>query len=749
MSISWRTMLGSLALWIALTAPGFGGDARDRIVKKDGSTITGEVMGFENGSYTVRVGDRFVHIPAQEVRTIEQPRAVPKRVQPRSPFVDALGVQEVLESLSTRKPGDVGPVTISGYHDAVAAVLRGDWDFALKLTKRLHTEAPGWASPQILEGVIRVEQGDVTGATKVGLRLERGFPEDVLALRVAAEIYRRAGFSHRYVKTIESVVRRVSSEERLQYELTRLWWTIDTTRAMQYWSLYKENDPALRRPWCREGEALREAQLALTVEDWFAAQVALDTLLARYPWMTDDTRQLRVDILASRLRASEFNGLLEEAMLSVETLAELDASRNEEWFERLASLRKFAVRTAMSEETVEELDAWCASNAHLLGGNDKPWLGQLSGHFQTLGLRAIAKDGFVEARTAFERAQRYSATARPEHFEDHLSMVFERIAANLEVGRKSEAYRAIDLLHFAYPERGGQLLANLNDTIRNELADKPMRLATALEEVRNIFAKEGIIASVDRPKPVGVTPSGTGSTTSDPLQGGRDPQVSSMGEDDPGPDLAELERRRLGEVALEAFRRYYPLEVGTRWVYRRGDGTTETRRLVSVTPHEEDGFKIRFVVVEEGTAGGYDLFVYIRGGDLISMYPTVPPGEFTLRYPFSDQQKWRWKNNNLHYTRKIRRPTEPLHLAIGTFRDYFVVEAENRIVPEDGGGAFSAYSKFTYVAGVGLARITSDDMTTSSGVDKIGALEVRMYFNILGLRISIMCIKRVYSVSYL
>ena len=80
-----------------------------------------------------------------------------------------------------------------------------------------------------------------------------------------------------------------------------------------------------------------------------------------------------------------------------------------------------------------------------------------------------------------------------------------------------------------------------------------------------------------------------------------------------GRDDAE-ERRRVIELALPAIQRYFPYTVGTLWVYKRGDGKLETRRVTALTPTQDGNFKITLRVTEEGEYGeSYDTHAFVVG----------------------------------------------------------------------------------------------------------------------------------------
>ena len=70
----WKPLLPLLCAFgvVTTTATAWGNpNDLERLVRKDGTSVVGVIIGFGQGSYRVRVGDGTVEVPAHEVRTIE------------------------------------------------------------------------------------------------------------------------------------------------------------------------------------------------------------------------------------------------------------------------------------------------------------------------------------------------------------------------------------------------------------------------------------------------------------------------------------------------------------------------------------------------------------------------------------------------------------------------------------------------------------------------------------------------------
>ncbi len=653
----------------------------ERVVKKDGTTIQGEITGFENGKYAVRVGDSLVYVPAADVKTIEEGRYAPA---PRTPSKVAhdgtLGVREILEALSARGEPRAAKASVDAFHDAVAAVLRGEWDFGLRVLGRLIDGESGWSDPQILHGIVLLEQGDLMSALASGLRLERRFAEDSLALRVAAEIFRRNGFIDQYTHTMERALAAELTGERLDYELAHLLWPLDPDAAREYWTRYREADGELRQPWCREGEALRRARVAAATEDWLLAQRAIDDLVQRFPWMVEESRAVRSEILTARLRAAEGNGQLEVALVAAASLSEVEPARQGEWSARLHSLRTMLLQEGLCLETVESFHPWSVRHLHLLEGAPGDWRARAGARYQTLALEALARGETEAARRGLSAGLALEAGVRPEGFEGLWTTSLARIRDELGMGRRMPALAAAALLRESYPERAERLDREVAGLYR----------AATGEEI----PEAGLLSGSGAPAAAATAGSATGG--------------------DAGAEQAPLsgeERRVLAEKARPTLARYFPHDVGTTWIYRRGDGTRETRRVSALTPGEDGGIEVIFQVREDGagSGGAYETRAYFSGSDVVLGHSQVPPGEYALRFPLSDNAEWAWSKELFHYARRVRRPPEPLQIPTGSYRDYVIVEAENRIESPGADAPVSVATRLYYAAGLGLVRVESEN----------------------------------------
>lgn len=674
--------------------PAYGSGSRtERIVLKDGVVVQGEVVGFRDGHYIIRKGQSTLEIPAREVRTIL--RADP--VQPKPNVAsDAfrMRLEDVIDALPLRDHPRVTPESDSIFKEAVAGVLRGEWDVALRELRRLRDRDPDWIEPQLLAAMILIERGESRESIRMAIRLQREFTRDLLAQRVAAEVFRRSGFSHEYAQTMEKVLLDSQRGGRAFRDLAELWWPVNRSKSQQHWQEYLRLDESIELPDVPEAESRRQIEYALSIEDWTAAQVAVDEFAQRFPWAQAQVPPLQREVLEARLRASEAAGSLEEALLTCETLQLLDPARQEEWRARLDGLRSFLLTRALQEDNFDVLRRWSRNSAHLLDPRDPSWRAQLSQRFQEMALRALSRGETGTSRLAFREAHRWDDSVRPQHFDRLLDSVVSRVRDDLMIGRRARALEECAVLREAFPERVQEMVQRLSQVFREVLADSVTseELNLALLELRGALIPPGSMGK----------PGGSGNVMADATDTTRTERTVAEAR-----ERQEKADRYTNEVARSALMRYFPHAAGTRWVYQRGDGKHETRRVVHVGPAAAGGTEIT-LRVETEAGEGFNQSIFLRGADLILNANVVPPGEYALRYPFSTNAEWDWKKGMFEFQRKLVRPRKPLHLPTGTYTDYFVVEGENAIESPDG-STYRTSLKVTYVAGIGVARVECDN----------------------------------------
>lgn len=676
------------ALFVVLLSTPSYADRTERVVRKDGAVITGEVIGFRDGCYLVKTGSTVVEIATQDVRTILRADAPIENPAIATRTGDRLTHRTVLDALPLRRHPQVSADHQRLFEECAAQVIRGEWDLALRGLRQLLDREPDWIEPQILRAIIAGERGELDEALGVALLLSQEPSQDALAHRVSAEVFRLAGFSHRYAETLERVILDENTDGPVHRLLTALWWPIDRERASQHWDTYVGLDPNLSWPGCEEGDARRRVEQALTVEDWGRADVAFSELVRRFPWAVAQARFLEAKVLESRLKSAEAHGRLEEAVLCCEALAKLSPDRVEEWRARLDGLRAFLLSRACESETFDDLARWCRLNAHLLGTELDDWRKKLSARFQDLGLQCLARGEIQQARACMVEARRWDEWVRPADLDAAFEEVAKRMQSDVRLGRESRAFEICRVLGESYPERAEGWRRAVSDALEASLASLERKdLDDILEHVRVAFVAlppvkvaSAVDPGVGDPAPSAVTPAET-----------------------PAETVAYADA-----LLRDSLARYFPQQLGTRWVYQCPDGTHEERTIVDVRTDESGSTRVRFKVT--GPAGGEsELLAFVKGSDVLLHSPLSPPGEIALRYPLTDEATWSWQKEIFLFERMIDRDKVPLQLPLGTFTDYFVVRGENSIPGGPGATSHRTRISVTYVAGLGIAKIEAEN----------------------------------------
>ncbi len=651
---------------------------------KSGDTITGELLEpNETGDYRIRVGDRIVVIPQNDVYTTLEVGAERSAVERPKKQAPGSSTKDVLRQLQGRLDfAGVAAESVRVYRTCLAEAARGDWDFSIKTSSRLLQMEPSWPDPQILRAQLMSERGQAREAISLALWLETSAPDDSLALQVSATCYRRGGFARRAAQVSEKMYTLEYPIERAQYERVQLWWPVDQRVAEEAWAAYVRSDSLLRSPWCREGKILHRAELALSSTDWEAAQAAVNEMNERFPWARLQSRPVELRILERRLRESETSGHIEEALVAIDTLQALDSDRDSEWKARRVALIEHHLRRGLSEGDFVPLRSWAAKSAAVFRG-DPEARRRISERFQSMGCRLVSTSQLELAEHAFNEAKRWDVLARPADIDQLLRAVQDRVRDDVAMRRTLRVLRAAEIIRDAYPERRDQMLEELSGVVRDELREVATadEISNRVAELRGIFLRN--------------------------LDATKNPDALAEGGTAAG-DAAANDMIRLTTLSYASLSRYFPHEVGTRWVYEVPGGRREEHEVTMLTPLDGGGWKIDIEIRPDNVRRGHTRTVYMRGGDVLNGFEKSPPAEVALRYPLSEGAKWSWEKGAMRFTRELSRPNDPLALPGGTIEDYLVVHSVNAI---DGGAdrQYTTWQKIYYGAGIGIVKIESED----------------------------------------
>jgi len=676
--------LGLLALLAPAPAPAGEGEL-ERLIRKDGTTVVGVVIGFTEGAYRVRVADGVIEVPARDVRTIEPtgdraPSAFPAAAASTS------WTDRVAASLGPRTGGDASEESRRLFSDALAALLRGDWDHALRGAEGVSAREPGWVDPMLVALVVRTESGHEAEALRLALRVSTEHPDDPLALEVSAEVFRRCGFPLRAAE-LEERVRLRSSDPGARRELARVWWPLDRERAAIHWRAAVAKDPRLDRAEFPEAELLRRARAAIALGDLLLAGQWIEETARLYPWAEEEVLAERISLAEARLRQAELAGDLPIATLAAEALERLRGGGGPELPARLARVREQGIERALRTTTAAELAAWVRENSHLIAeveGAERT----VASRLDELALAALGRGEVDGARDSLELSRGLAPReASPESARQVAGLV-GRAVDELSRRREETALAILRLLHEHFADHDGLAVERLRELLSSP---HPGQLS---EPERRAIA--GRLAALYGDAGAELRPIAVPNAPPRPAQASAPPGSAD--------DL---------EAAVAAISRWFPLDVGTRWTYRLGDGVVEEREVISSGPDGQGGWLVVLRVSPQGRVA-YDTRAWIREGALSLGAPTAPPGEILLRGALAPGDSWLWRRDAFTYLREVESAAWPVETPAGVFSDVRVVRAANSLDSGEAGRSWSAEHRIIFAAGVGVVRIQG----ATAGVDR-------------------------------
>ncbi|MFN0060166.1 MAG: hypothetical protein ACKVX7_17045 [Planctomycetota bacterium] len=688
-----RNSLVGLSFVAMLICSPFGsravGAELERFVKKDGTSITGVLIGCTNGLYVIQSGQERVEIEPRDIQTtIPLGSTAAPNAQGESEMSGLFDHQTVLKELALRDANTISPDSQRAFANCLKATLRGEWDYALRAVERLLEREPDWAAPQILGGQLLAERGVDEAALVCAVRLEQVFTDDILALRVAGDIYRRCGFPERAALIAEQLSDAAHEPGRRIYERVRIWWPVDRIKAQDYWAQYRQLDAQLESSFCQEGKLLQRIRVALKSADWRDAQLGVAELLANFPWLDAEARAARVQILEARLTHVPRVGESLVAFLAADSLAALDAERSDHWHARRDEQLGTLLRNGLALDEPQALGRWSTVHGHFFREREAD-RAALARRCRELALRRFVAGELEPSRELFRHAAAWHPTAMPAQLDAIYGECLARVREDIELRRDARVPSQIAVLRDGIPELRDRLLGDLEQAYRKARAELASadELAKCLTELRAQF----------RGAP-GEAPT---APESNPAA-----QVASSS---PNPERAAeavaAVDAELASLAHPVLARYYPHAVGTRWTYRMPNGEREIHEVVSLTPLADHAWRVG---VSKSTASGQELGsfnVFLVGSELLTSAKTAPPGEIALKYPLAGGARWQWRDDTISYVRDVTAPRQKLVLPIGGFDDYIVVTGTNTLCTGEQESAYHVTRAVTYVAGIGPAKI--------------------------------------------
>lgn len=673
--------LGAL-IWVtaAPSAAGAGAGELERLVRKDGTAVIGVVIGFSDGAYRVQVGERIVEVPAKDIRTIEPTgERAPVNASPTS--AAAGWAQRIAGELGARDGAVASAESLRVFADVRSALLRGDRDFALRGARGVAEAEPRWVDPLLVMLVLETESGHETEALRLALRVANEFPDDSLAIGVAAEVFRRGGFPIRAAELEESARLR-TGDAADRRELVRMWWPLDPERALVHWQAVLDADPGLERGEFPEAELLRKARSAIALGDLLLAAQWIEEASRLAPWAKEQVLAERISLAEARLDQAELDGDLPLAILAAEALGRLGGAEDPELAGRLSRMRDQGIARALEVDDAAELARWTRQHSHLFAGAEGA-AASVAARLAELGLAALARGETEVARDALALAREIAPEAEPPETARLVAEHLSRAVAALTERQEESAFEVLLVLHEFLPAHDGIAVERLrellessrpgtwSETERRAIAG---RLAALYGGAGAVF---GAIANPALPPPRPAALSGA---------------AASMEGLAPG----------IAEVA-----KWFPIAVGTRWTYRLSDGLIEEREVLASGEDGQGGWLVVMRVAAQGHVP-YETRAWIRDGALCLGHPTAPPGEILLNGAVAPGETWRWNRDAYTYRREVEPSTGPVETPAGVFEEVRVIHAVNTLEAGDDDRSWSAEHRITFAAGIGVVRIDGD-----------------------------------------
>ncbi len=681
----WGTMMVTLLL---LLTPGTDLSAVDadleRLIRKDGTSVVGVIVGFDHGSYRVRVGEGIFEVPAQEIRTIEPVVATHPLHESIESAPNRAWVDRVVEKLASRSRERVSPESRQSFADAMAALVRGDGEIARQDASRSAFANPNWVDPLIVQLVAAVELGRESEALRLALRINAEYPDDLLADEVSAEVYRRGGFPHRAAELSEKVLLHRGDLDARR-ELVRTWWPIDRARAQEHWRQFTATDPRFEKSRCPEALLIRRTMDALALGDLGSAGQAIEEVARDFPWARDQVDRLRIELTRARLRQAELSGDLSLATLAADSLRRLGVEEDPDLDGRIASLREERFARALQQSDARDLQKWFQNHAHLLEGSARSDR-SVASRMQELGLDALIAGNVSDGHSGLTLAQQTDPHAEsPRANSQVMTLVKQALAA---FGRRQEdvGISILSTLHRFLPQRDAIATARLAEYFsqprRDFLTDHERRVLS--RRLAELYDDESLAIPPSALPPSAERRSSQRRTADDMTRA-------------PRPAKTVID-------ATEQVTRWFPITVGTRWTYRLDDGTTEQREITGSQTDRKNGL---IIVMEVTPSGGipYESRAWIRDGELRLGFPEAPPGEVLMQGGLVVGSRWQWRRGNFSYRREVEEARYPVETLAGVFHEVRVIRAENLLESSESGRSWSASHRITFAEGVGIVRI--------------------------------------------
>lgn len=665
---------------------------------KDGRVVVGEIASFASGVYLVRSGGEVVRVPEREIRTI-----VPVTAPDALPPADAAEIWMA--------PEDHSAEAAQALAEGLTALEAGQPEAARPSLERAKQLDPWSVAVRLALARVHERCGDAGQAERELRQVLAVDPANVRAIAALKELFDRTGQRAKSDLLVVDSLRARFPAPEAEYRAARHFLANgDLDRASVHWNRYLEIRPSPAPSWDVEARMMAEA-------DAFAAAGVIPRAVERcYDLMRYNP--LERDKAVARIRHVQETAIetllaardLPRACAELDALAAIEPSRAQAYHERSA------------KACSDELSRLLTEGDTLALGRFLEWLSQRYLAKDVDGLLATAIGG-TEAPAAGLAAVHRFLVEHPEHrWEGSRTRLVLALEARLKRG-SDDAIQAAETLEELDPDRadewrsrkaqiaralGMTALAEANTatavfylSIALTLLPDDEEIASALEQAEMRQIREQIAGACNDAEKHALLEAFVASTASE--------ANAAWGR-------KELERLRTlssveSALAARKRKRYFPLSLGTRWVYAWSDGREDEIRVAAVS--------------EDGAYARIDLEVRTRPSDTTVAsvveicadqhrvwQEKVDGSDIWLRFPVLPGTTWETSTGRIKIRRTYQSTSETVDTRIGTFRNCLKVLYET--IDASGG---TIASEMYYAPDVGLVKMTTPGRTSMEIVE--------------------------------
>ncbi|MEK7866141.1 MAG: tetratricopeptide repeat protein [Planctomycetota bacterium] len=661
---------------------------------KDGRTVVGEIAAFSGGVYTIRTGAELVRVPERDIRTIAP---APSQVVEDETVVSTPAQEQWIE------PEDRTPEAVQAHADGLAALDAGQPEAARPLLERAKQLDP-WSLDARLGFARACEAcGDADEAERELRQVLAVDPGSARALSALKGLFERTGQRSKLDLLLLDMLRARCTEPEAEYRSARHFLASgNLDRACAHWNRYLAIRPSPPPPWDVEARMMAEAEAFAASGQGARAIERCYDLMQHNPLERERALARVIEVQDSSVARLLASRDVARACEELDAMARMAPARAQSFHERSA--------TACSEELARRLAEGDATG--LEGFLD--WLAQRyaaadAGGLLAAAIEAIPAEASVDGLAAVHRflAQR----AEPE-WDATRERLIQAFVARVD-GDSAGAVAAAEALEALDTDRADEWRSRCAEVSRRlglaafsegdyPIAVSHLRTAQALlpedEEIAAAI-QEAEFGKLQQRLSGPCGPSEKESLLQAFVEGTTSEAHAAWGRE-------EIEKlRTVAEVEVVSTRRvrerYFPLDLGMRWVYAWSDGREDVMRVDAV---EDQGSRSKVEVAVESRSGADDGYrpvtLFVGAQEVWQEREGKRDVWFVL--PIAAGRSWESSSGRLKLRRTYQSTNETVDTRMGTFRNCLKVLYES---VDPSGGTMT--SELFYAPDVGLVKMTT------------------------------------------